>query len=56
MIVSLSHNIILASLHKYVPVDEKPSWLQATLASVVPHRSSHTVPHALLLQISTRPS
>ena len=39
-----------------IPVGEKPSCLQATLASGVPHESSHTVPHCMLLQISTLPS
>ena len=39
-----------------LPVDENPSWLQATLASSTPHRSSHTVPHVPLIQTSTRPS
>lgn len=33
-----------------------PSCLQATWASEVSHISLHTVPQALLLQISTRPS
>ena len=39
-----------------LPVPAKPNCLQATLASGVPQRSSQTVPQALLLQISTRPS
>ena len=39
-----------------IPVDTNPSCLHATLASEVLQESSHTVPHALLLQISTRPS
>ena len=39
-----------------IPVGEKPSCLQATLASGVPHESSQTVPHCMLLQISTLPS
>ena len=34
---------------------ENPSCLQTTWASVASHRSSHTVPQILLLQISTRP-
>lgn len=33
-----------------------PSCRQTTVASLVPHKSSHTVPHTLLLQYSTRPS
>jgi hypothetical protein len=37
------------------PVVDNPSCLQATWASGVPQKSSHTVPQALLLQISTRP-
>ena len=32
-----------------------PSCLQTTLASVMSHKSSHTVPQILLLHISTRP-
>ena len=35
---------------------ENPSCLQATLASTVPQASSHTVPHLLFRQTSTRPS
>ena len=35
---------------------ENPSCLHTTLASGVPQKSSHTVPHVLALQISTRPS
>ena len=46
-------NIMLMVL--YVPVEAKPSCLQTTLASLLSQKSSHTVPHALLLQISTRP-
>ena len=50
--------IIVAMLYTNagVPVGENPSCLQATLASGVPQASSHTVPHVLLLQISTLPS
>ena len=33
-----------------------PSCLQTTLASLASHPSSHTVPHSLLIQISTLPS
>ena len=41
----------------YKPVPANPSCLHATLASGAPQKSSHTVPHwLLLLQISTRPS
>ena len=40
----------------WVPIAENPSCVHATLASEVLQESSHTVPHALLLQISTRPS
>ena len=39
-----------------VPVSANPSCRHATLASVVLQRSSQTVPQALLLQTSTRPS
>ena len=38
-----------------LPVEANPSCRQATLASGVPQKSSHTVPHTLLLHISTRP-
>ena len=39
-----------------IPIVENPSCLQTTLASDVLQESSHTVPHVLLLQSSTRPS
>ena len=39
-----------------IPVLENPSCPQATLASLVSQKSSQTVPHMLLLHISTRPS
>ena len=39
-----------------IPATEKSNCRQTTLASVSPHPLSHTVPQALLLQISTRPS
>ena len=42
-------------LYSYSLVLGNPSCLQATLASAAPHKSSHTVPQTLLLQISTRP-
>ena len=42
--------------HMTVPVGENPSCLHTTLASAVPQKSSHTVPHVLLMQTSTRPS
>ena len=45
--LSLKHNII--------PLSSNPSCLQATRASLVPQKSSHTVPQTLLLHISTRP-
>ena len=38
------------------PVAENPSCLQATCASTVPQKSSHTVPHCPFRQTSTRPS
>ena len=38
------------------PAGRNPSCLQTMLASAIPQRSSQTVPHWLLLQISTRPS
>lgn len=40
----------------YVPEAENPSCLHTTLALKWSHPSSHTVPHALFLQNSTRPS
>ena len=40
----------------YVPVAENPSCRQATCASTVPQKSSHTVPHCPFRQTSTRPS
>lgn len=43
-------------LTRVLPLDEKPSCLQATAASKALQKSSHTVPQALLLQTSTRPS
>ena len=39
-----------------LPSVEYPSCLQTTLASGTFHRSSHTVPYVLLIQISTLPS
>ncbi len=51
--------IIDSNLHgdwNYSPVEDSPSCLQTTPASVVSHIWSHTVPHSLLRQISTRPS
>ena len=47
---------ILHPYNEYTPIGENPSCLQATLASVVSQKSSHTVPHWLMLHISTRPS
>ena len=37
-------------------VVENPSCLHTTTASLVPQKSSQTVPHVLLLHTSTRPS
>ena len=60
--VRLEHaNLTTASLEQRraiftsLPVVENPSCLQATMASKGLQESSHTVPQALLLQISTRP-
>lgn len=39
-----------------IPVETNPSCLHTTTASMLPQESSQTVPHTLLLQISTRPS
>ena len=47
--------MLKASNRISVPVNRELSCLQATLASAAPHKSSHTVPQTLLLQISTRP-
>ena len=38
------------------PCAPNPSCLQTTRASLVPQRSSHTVPHSLSIQTSTLPS
>ena len=38
------------------PCASNPSCLQTTRASLVPQRSSHTVPHSLSIQTSTLPS
>ena len=38
------------------PMGEYPSWLQTTVASWVPHKSSHTVPQVWFRHNSTRPS
>ena len=43
-------------MHVSLPCGENPSCLQATAASEPLQKSSHTVPQALLLQTSTRPS
>ena len=48
--------VVIYSKEQYLPVAENPSCLHATLASLVSHPSSHTVPHVLFIQISTRPS
>ena len=43
----------------YIPISPElgsPSWKHTTVASGVFQKSSHTVPHSLLEQISTRPS
>ena len=53
---SIWKNNILHPYNEYTPIGENPSCLQATLASVVSQKSSHTVPHWLMLHISTRPS
>lgn len=46
--------IIIGDLQ--LPVELNPSCLQTTTASLALQKSSQTVPHTLLLQISTRPS
>ncbi len=50
------------SMARFDPLDDiyelpagYPSCLQATLASIAPHRSSQIVPQMLLTQISKRP-
>ena len=39
-----------------LPSEGSPIWVHTTVASASPQRSSQTVPHWLLKQISTRPS
>ena len=51
-----SYSMLFDDYHYNLPVALNPSCLQATVASSVPQRSSHTVPQTLLLQTSTRPS
>ncbi len=46
--------VIQSPLH-YVPVSLNCNCLHATVASLLSHKSSHTVPQTLLLQTSTRP-
>jgi len=46
---------IRAYVHWYSLYLENPSCLQATLASLASQKSSHTVPHWLFMQTSTRP-
>ena len=41
--------------HEHTPASEKPSCLQATLASTRKKKSSQTVPHWFKLQTSSRP-
>ena len=40
----------------HVPVTSYPNCLHTTVASLVPHESSQTVPHDSFLHTSTRPS
>ena len=49
-------SIYTVSCDYVVPVETNPSCLHTTTASFAPQESSQTVPHTLLLQISTRPS
>ena len=57
-----SYMVISSKIHNYhwynniIPSLENPSCLQTTEASLLSHKSSQTVPHSSLLQISTRPS
>lgn len=48
--------IVLHTRCRVLPVSENPSWRHTTVASTALKASSHTVPHVLLLQTSTRPS
>ena len=50
------YSILMYKNFKYLLVVTNPSCLQTTLASLSSHPSSHTVPHSLLIQISTLPS
>jgi len=53
----LSYNNITLIIYVFmVPFGENPSCLQTTLPSLVDQKSSQTVPHWLLKQISTLPS
>ena len=53
----LSYNNITPIIYVFmVPFGENPSCLQTTLPSLVDQKSSQTVPHWLLKQISTLPS
>ncbi len=44
-----------STIHK-LPIAENPSCLHTTVASGADQKSSHTVPHVMFMQISTRPS
>ena len=53
----LNYNNITPIIYVFmVPFGENPSCLQTTLPSLVDQKSSQTVPHWLLKQISTLPS
>lgn len=52
----IQHMYCYCRRKSFLPSLENPSCLQTTFASVRPQPSSHTVPHSLLLQTSTRPS
>ena len=51
-IYDMTQNVLLQQHSLFL---EKPSCPHATLASTLPQKSSHTVPHAPLLHTSTRP-
>ena len=53
---SVLQYVLMYKNFKYLLVVMNPSCLHTTLASLLSHPSSHTVPHSLLIQISTLPS
>ena len=60
IIFKILHRIVTynvwVTINKNIPLFENPIWVQTTLASWASNRSSHIVPQALLMHISTLPS